>query len=252
MKRKFGTISLIVLFVSLIVICATSNSTLQVANVYFNKRTKKLPIYSVQTDEKRVAISFDAAWGADKTAEIMTICEEYGVNATFFLVGFWVEDYPEVAKSIAERGFEIGLHSSTHPDMANLSVKQMSLELTKNQDIIQTVCGVEANLFRPPYGSYNDALIDVCKDLDITAVQWSVDSLDWKGLSAGEIAGRVCSKSQSGSIVLFHNNSDNIIGALKLVLEYYKNNNYEVVPVGELIYHDHYTINQQGQQIPKK
>ena len=252
MKRKnIGTIALVALFVGLVVICATSNSTLQVANVYFNSKTKKLPIYSVQTNEKKVAISFDAAWGADKTAEIMTICEEYGVNATFFLVGFWVEDYPEVAKSIAERGFEIGLHSSTHTDMANLSAKQMSLELTKNQDIIQTVCGVEASLFRPPYVSYNDTLIDVCKDLDIMAVQWSVDSLDWKGLSASEIAGRVCGKSKEGSIVLFHNNSDNIIGALKLVLEYYKYYGFEVVPVGELIYHDHYTINQQGEQVRK-
>ena len=252
MKRKnIGTIALVALFVGLVVICATSNSTLQVANVYFNSKTKKLPIYSVQTTEKKVAISFDAAWGADKTAEIMTLCEEYGVNATFFLVGFWVEDYPDVARSIAERGFEIGLHSSTHPDMCNLSASQMSLELTKNQDIIQTVCGVEANLFRPPYGSYNNTLIDVCKDLDIIAIQWDVDSLDWKGLSASEIAGRVCSKSKNGSIVLFHNNSDNIIAGLKLVLEYYKNNGFEVVPVGELIYHDHYTINQQGQQIPK-
>ena len=252
MKRKnLGTIALVVLFVGLVVICATSNSTLQVANVYFNTKTKKLPIYSVQTTEKKVAISFDAAWGADKTAEIMTICEEYGVNATFFLVGFWVEDYPEVAQSIAERGFEIGLHSSTHPDMCNLSASQMSLELTKNQEIIQAVCGIQANLFRPPYGSYNDTLIDVCMDLNITAVQWSVDSLDWKGLSAGEIAGRVCSRSKEGSIVLFHNNSDNIINALRLVLEYYKNNDYEVVPVGELIYHDHYTINQQGIQIRK-
>lgn len=251
MKRKFGTIALVVLFVSLIVVCATSNSSLQVANIYFNKRTKKLPIYSVQTSEKKVAISFDAAWGADKTAEIMTICEEYGVNATFFLVGFWVEDYPDVAKSIAERGFEIGLHSSTHPDMCNLSASQMSLELTKNQDIIQAVCGVEASLFRPPYGSYNDTLIDTCRSLGITTIQWDVDSLDWKGLSASEIAGRVCSRSKEGSIVLFHNNSDNIIAGLKLVLEYYKNNGYEVVPVGELIYQNHYTINQQGVQIRK-
>ena len=244
-------VALVVLLVGLFIICATTNSELQVANVYFNSRVKKLPIYSVQTDEKKVAISFDAAWGADKTSEIMSVCEEYSVNATFFLVGFWVEDYPDVAKSIAERGFEIGLHSSTHPDMCNLSTQQMSLELTKNQEIIQTVCGVEAKLFRPPYGSYNNDLIDVCRKLDITAIQWSVDSLDWKGLSASEIAGRVCAKSKLGSIVLFHNNSDNIIAGLKLVLEYYKNNNFKVVPVGELIYHDSYTINQQGVQIKK-
>ena len=234
------------------VVCATNNSTLQVANIYFNTTVKKLPIYSVQTEEKKVAISFDAAWGADKTSQIMDVCEQYGVNATFFLVGFWVEDYPEVAKSIADRGFEIGLHSSTHPDMCNLSVEQMSLELSKNQQIIQSVCGVQAKLFRPPYGSYNNNLLDECKRLGIIAIQWSVDSLDWKGLSGGEIAGRVCEKSKAGSIVLFHNNSDNIITGLKLVLEYYKNNNYRVVPVGELIYYNNYTINSQGVQCKNK
>lgn len=251
LKMSKRTIALLALFVGLFIVCATSNTELQVANIYFNNKVKKLPIYSVQTTERKVAISFDAAWGADKTSEIMSICEEYGVNATFFLVGFWVEDYPDVAKSIAERGFEIGLHSSTHPDMCNLSASQMKMELAKNQDIIQAVCGVEAKLFRPPYGSYNNTLIDVCRGLNITAVQWSVDSLDWKGLSGGEIASRVCGKSKSGSIVLFHNNSDNIITGLRMVLEYYKNNNYQVVPVGELIYHQNYTINSQGVQISK-
>lgn len=242
------TIVLVVLFVGLIVVCVRNNTTLQVAGVYFNNKVKKLPIYSVQTNEKKVAISFDAAWGADKTSQIMDICEQYGVNATFFLVGFWVEDYPDVAKSIADRGFEIGLHSSTHPDMCNLDTKQMYLELDTNQQIIQSVCGVQAKLFRPPYGSYNNDLINVCRQMNITAVQWSVDSLDWKGLSGSEIAGRVCEKSKEGSIVLFHNNSDNIITGLKMVLEYYKNNNYEVVPVGELIYYSNYYINNQGVQ----
>lgn len=246
------TIVLLVLFASLMVVCVTNNSTLQVANIYFNNKSKKLPIYSVQTDEKKVAISFDAAWGADKTNQIMDICEQYGVNATFFLVGFWVEDYPDVAKSIADRGFEIGLHSSTHPDMCNLNTKQMSLELSKNQQIIQSVCGVQAKLFRPPYGSYNNDLLETCRQLGIITVQWSVDSLDWKGLSGGEIAGRVCERSRPGSIVLFHNNSDNIITGLKLVLEYYKNNNYKVVPVGELIYYNNYSINSQGVQCKNK
>lgn len=246
------TIVLVVLFVGLMVVCATNNSTLQVANIYFNNRVKKLPIYSVQTDERKVAISFDAAWGSDKTSQIMDICEQYGVNATFFLVGFWVEDYPDVAKSIADRGFEIGLHSSTHPDMCNLNTKQMSMELSRNQQIIQSVCGVQAKLFRPPYGSYNNDLLDTCRQMGIMTIQWSVDSLDWKGLSGGEIAGRVCERSKAGSIVLFHNNSDNIITGLKLVLEYYKNNNYKVVSVGELIYYKNYLIDNQGMQCKNK
>ena len=245
-------ICLVILLVGLMVVCATNNSTLQVASIYFNNKVKKLPIYSVQTDERKVAISFDAAWGADKTSQIMDVCEQYGVNATFFLVGFWVEDYPDVAKNIADRGFEIGLHSSTHPDMCSLNAEQMSLELSKNQQIIQAVCGVQAKLFRPPYGSYNNELLDMCRQMNISTIQWSVDSLDWKGLSGGEIAGRVCERSKPGSIVLFHNNSDNIITGLKLVLEYYKNNNYKVVPVGELIYYTNYTINNQGVQYKNK
>lgn len=245
------SIAFVILFGFVILTCCGFNTELQVANVYFNNKTKKLPIYSVQTDEKVVAISFDAAWGADKTSEIMSICQDFGVKATFFLVGFWVQDYPEVAQSIAQNNFEIGLHSSTHPDMTKLSASQIELELSKNQQIIQTVCGTGAKLFRPPFGAYNNTLIEKCEQMNITPIQWSVDSLDWKGLSASEIAGRVCGKSTNGSIVLFHNNSDNIIPALRLVLEYYKNNNYKVVPVGELIYYEHYTINQQGVQIKK-
>lgn len=252
MKRiKKYNIALLIVFIALVVVLTNTNVGVSVASVYFNKQTRKLPIYSVQTDEKRVAISFDAAWGADKTADIMAVCEEYGVKATFFLVGFWVEDYPEVAKSIAEHGFEIGLHSSTHPDMTNLSKSQMVQELSKNKQVVQSVCGVEAKLFRPPYGAYNNGLIEVCEQLDLKAIQWSVDSLDWKGLSASKLAGRVCQQSKSGSIVLFHNNSDNIVAGIRLVLEYYKNNGFKVCPVGELIYNQGYTINSQGIQIKK-
>ncbi len=221
------------------------------ANIYFNIKTKKVPIYAVKTDEKKVAISFDAAWGADKTEQIMDICDDYNVKATFFLVGFWVEDYPETTQSIANRGFEIGLHSSTHPDMTTLSKDKQKLEIVQNSDIIYCVTGVRAKLFRPPFGAYNDNLISNCDELGIKTIQWSVDSLDWKGISAENIASRVCGQIKCGSIVLFHNNSDNIINGLKMVLSFLTKNNYKVVPVGELVYESGYTINQQGIQIKK-
>lgn len=240
-----GGVLLLIIFLLIAVDGAT------VASVYFATPQKKLPIYSVQTDEKKVAISFDAAWGADKTEQIMDICDEYGVKATFFLVGFWVEDYPETAKLIAERGFEIGMHSSTHPDMSKLNSENQELELSQNRDIIYSVTGVKAKLFRPPFGAYNNSLISTCEKLGITPVQWSVDSLDWKGLSAGNIASRVCEKSKNGSIVLFHNNSDNIIDGLKMVLEFFTQNGFTVLPVGELVYENNYTINSQGVQIKK-
>lgn len=247
LKNKRFIISVIICFLTLI-ICLNVNST-AVASAYFGVRLRKLPIYSVETDEKKVAISFDAAWGADKTEEIMNICDSYNIKATFFLVGFWVEDYPTTTQSIANRGFEIGLHSSTHPNMTTLSKANQKFELQKNMDIIYTVTGIRSKLFRPPFGAYNDDLINVCNDMGIMPIQWSVDSLDWKGLSAGEISSRVCSSVKNGSIVLFHNNSDNIIKGLKMVLEFLINNNYQVVPVGELVYTSNYTITQQGIQI---
>jgi len=246
---KKSTLKLLAVFVILAALCTVNISGLPVASIYFGQRLKKVPIYNVQTDEKKVAISFDAAWGADKTEEIMAICEQFGVKATFFLVGFWIEDYPEMAKKIADNGFEVGIHSNTHPNMTKLNVDQVKLELTENLSILKECTSVEAKLFRAPFGAYNDNLISCCEELDLKVIQWDVDSLDWKGLSGSQLAGRVTSKVKNGSIVLFHNNSDNIIQGLKMVLEDFKTNNIKAVPVGELIYNENYTINQQGTQI---
>ena len=219
---------------------------LPVGATYVNK---KLPIYSVKTDENKVAISFDAAWGADKTRDIIAVCNTYNVKATFFLVGFWVEKYPEMVKEIYNNGFEIGLHSNTHPDMTKLSKAEMKQELETNINLIKNITGAKPKLFRPPFGYYNNNLIEVCEELGIYCIQWSVDSLDWKGLSASEIAGRVISKSENGSIILCHNNSDNIIDATKMMLEHFKQSRIEVVPVGNLIYLENYKIDNQGTQI---
>lgn len=242
--------SLLILIGILITICAfTLNATvLEVGATYFSVG-RRLPIYSVATDEQKVAISFDAAWGADKTREIMSICEEYNVKATFFLVGFWIEEYPEMVKEIYNRGFEIGIHSNTHPDMTKLSKNQIRQELTTNIKLIEDLTNFRPKLFRPPYGYYNNNLIEVCDELGLSCIEWSVDSLDWKGLTASELAGRVTSKSENGSIILCHNNSDNIIPGLRMILEYFKNNKTQVVPIGELIYYSNFTINSQGTQI---
>ena len=244
-KKK--TIAIIVVLLIFFTILAV-NPSINVGATYINS-VKKLPIYFVKTDENKVAISFDAAWGADKTSEIMDICDSYGVKATFFLVGFWVEKYPDKVKEIYNRGFEIGIHSNTHPDMTKLSKSQIEEELQVNLGLIEDLTGSKPKLFRPPYGYYNNQLIDVCEDLGLSCIEWSVDSLDWKGLNSSEIAGRVAKQTKNGSIILFHNNSDNIIDGLKMVLEYFKCKKTHVVPIGELIYYENFKIDHNGQQI---
>lgn len=247
---KKTTLGIVLVLCIFFAVFSLNGNVIDVGATYFTVG-RKLPIYSVKTDENKLAISFDAAWGADKTQEIMTICESYNVKATFFLVGFWIEKYPDMVKEIYNRGFEIGIHSNTHPDMTKLSRQKVKEELTTNLELIENLTGFRPRLFRPPYGYYNNTLIDVCEELKLSCIEWSVDSLDWKGLSATELSNRVVSKSKNGSIVLFHNNSDNIITGLKMVLEYFKLKNTQVVPIGDLIYYDNFTINNFGEQCKK-
>lgn len=210
--------------------------------------SRKIPIYSVARDDNYVAISFDAAWGADKTRKIMDVCDQYNVKATFFLVGFWIEKYPEMVAEIASRGFEIGTHSDTHPQMSKLSEQKVRDELTTSCRKLVDITGKPVKVFRPPFGDYNNQLLNVAQDLGLYTIQWSVDSLDWKGLSAVQIAERV-QKAQSGDIILCHNNSDHIVEALPLIFEALQLKNLKFCTISELIYFDNYYIDGSGRQI---
>ncbi len=210
---------------------------------------RKIPVYGVDRSDNLVSISFDAAWGADKTRKIMDVCDSYGVKATFFLVGFWIDKYPEMVKEIDERGFEIGTHSETHPKMSTLSAEKINGELSGSMRKISDITGKKVILFRPPFGDYNNTLITEAEKLGLYTIQWSVDSLDWKGISARQIAERV-QKMESGDIILCHNNSDHIVEALPLIFQAAKLKGLSFVPIGDLIYRDNYTIDNTGKQIP--
>lgn len=219
-----------------------------VAGVFFGNSGRKVPIYCVDTQEKHIAISFDAAWGADKTQDIMTVLKEYGVGATFFLVGFWVKEYPQMVKNIADNGFEIGTHTNTHPDMCKLSQEDMRQELETSTKLITDITGGKVELFRAPFGSYNNTLIDTAQSLGLVTIQWSLDGLDWKGTSAKEITSRVLGKVKPGDIILFHNNSDHIVEALPMILDRLKMQGYTITCISDLILKDNYTIDHAGVQ----
>ena len=245
---KSKTIKIVIAMIMVAVLLTLSFNGSTSAQVYFGYSTRKVPIYSVETEEKQVAISFDAAWGADKTQGILDILQEFDVGATFFLVGFWVDDYQEMTKAIDNAGFEIGTHSNTHPDMVKLSKDTMKSELETSISKIETVTGKKVSLFRAPFGSYNNDLLDTAENLGLKTIQWDVDSLDWKGLSASEITNRVVSKVKNGSIILMHNNSDNILDALRLTLSRLKVQGYKITSVSDLVYNEGYTIDRNGIQ----
>ena len=214
------------------------------------KTSRKLPIYSVAREEKVVALSFDASWGATKTMGLLSTIKEYEVCATFFAVGFWAEKYSEELKALSESGvFEIGTHSNTHPSMSKLSKSKINLELTQSIQIIENIINKKVELFRAPFGDYNDTLIEEATSLDLYTIQWDVDSLDWKGLSAEEMATRVLSRVNNGSIVLMHNDGEHTLQALPLIIEGLKNKGYTFSTIGEMIYRENYYIDHTGRQI---
>lgn len=220
------------------------------AKVYSGKTTRKLPIYSVQTDEKVVALSFDASWGATRTPQILQTIKDYGVCANFFAVGFWAEKYSDELKSLSESGvFEIGTHSNTHPKMSELSASKIRLELTESIKIIENITGQKVELFRAPFGDYNDTLIEEAQKLGLYTIQWDVDTLDWKGLSASEMAKRVMTKAENGSIILMHNDGEHTVEALPLIIEGLRNKGFTFTTIGKLIYREDYYIDHAGRQI---
>lgn len=211
-----------------------------------------LPIYSVQREEKVVALTFDASWGATYTQKLLDTLDAYDARATFFLVGFWVDEHPELTAEIVERGHAVGNHSENHLNMSELTEAEVASELLACQDKIDALVGrPDTLIFRPPYGDYDDDMLRVCAEEGFYAIQWDVDSWDWKDITAAEIEERVLSRVGPGSIVLMHNEGQHTWEALPAILGELKTQGYSFVTVPELIYKDHYRIDGNGRQQPE-
>ena len=234
-----------------VIVLAVSISSSSIAGVYFGETTRKIPVYSVEIDDsadKVIALTFDAAWGADKTLKIIEILKEYDAHATFFLVGFWIDKYPDETKAIAEAGFDIGNHSENHLNMPRLSAEKIAEEITSVNKKVYDLTGKTPMYFRAPFGDYANNLMTCIEDMGMVGVQWSIDSLDWKGLGVKDITERIVPKAKSGDIVLFHNNSDHVLDALPVVLEALKNKGFRFVALSEMVLTENYYVDSQGVQ----
>ncbi|MEG1254765.1 polysaccharide deacetylase family sporulation protein PdaB [Clostridium sp.] len=218
----------------------------------FAPSNKKLPIYSVETTEKKMSITFDVNWGDDKTKEILDILDKYNVKATFYIIGLWCDDYPEQVKEIAKRGHEIGNHSNKHSDYTKMDKVAIINDVEIANAKIMELTGELPKTFRFPSGSYNNLSVETVKGLGIKAIQWDVDSVDWKANGANVEYERVASKAKEGSILLFHNDGKYTPENLPKIIERYQNMGYEFVKVSDLIYHDDYYLDHEGRQIHNK
>ena len=241
---------LIILVSIIILLIIYIKNSEQISEVFASK--KELPIYSVDRKDKKIAITIDCAWGDDYTLNILDILDKYNVKATFFLVGFWIDEYPHQVKEIHNRGHEIGNHSSTHPNMSQLSREEIRGELETTGIKIQELTNKKPIVFRPPYGDYNDMLIQTARELGYYTIQWDIDSLDWKELGVEPVVDRVVKNVTDGSIILCHNNAKYIREYLPIIIQRLQEKGYEFTPVSQLIYKDNFEIDNSGRQILMK
>jgi polysaccharide deacetylase family sporulation protein PdaB len=206
-----------------------------------------LRLISISSLYKSVLI-MTFAWGNEDTQTLIDILNRYHVHATFFVVAQWVDKYPESVKALSDAGNEVMNHSTTHPHMSTLSRDSMLKEIATCDDKIEKVTGKRPTLFRAPFGDYNNAVVETVSESNHYCIQWDVDSLDWKGISASQISQRVLSGVKPGSIILFHNAALHTPEALPGIIESLQKQGYKLVPVSQLIYKDNYTIDVAGKQ----
>ena len=211
-------------------------------------QTRLLPVYRVDTQDNRVAVTFNCADGGDDIDKILSILEAYNIKSTFFILGTWADKNEEYVLKISEAGHELGNHSYSHKDMPSLSSEQIILDIQKCNETVKRITGKTPSLFRAPSGSYDNKTISAAQELNMFSIQWDTDSLDWKNISAEEIYKRVTSKIQKGSVIQFHTGTAHTAEALPAVLDFLKENGLVSVPVGELIFSENYIIDSNGVQ----
>ena len=226
----------------------------QIIETSVQSADRKLPIYCVDNNENKVSLSFDAAGGNEDTADILKILDKYNVKVTFFMTGGWVEKYPDDVKAIAAAGHDLGNHSENHKQMSTLSKEECAEELMKAHNKVKKLTGKDMILFRPPYGDYNNTVIDVVNENGYHCIQWDVDSLDWKDYGVDSIINTVLNHKHlgSGSIILCHNGAKFTKDALESLIKGLQEKGYTIVPISQLIYTDNYEMDHEGRQFQSK
>lgn len=213
--------------------------------------TATLPIYNVQTEEKKIAFTMNCAWSADDIDDILETLKNNEVKITFFMVGEWIDKNPEAVKKIHEAGHEIGNHSNTHPHVNNLTYEQNLEEIKKCSEKIEQLTGQKTILYRVPYGEYNDNVIKVSSENGYYSIQWSKDTLDYQALTGEQMWKRIGENLQNGDIILSHNGTAHTSDSLDMIIKNIKEKGFEIVKVSDLIYKENYEINNNGTQIKK-
>lgn len=213
----------------------------------------KVPIHSVETNEKVIALTFDLDSEPENLVNILETLDKYNVKATFFITGKFVENYPEELNQIVELGHDLGNHSTGHKHMDLLTAKECGEEILNLHKQVKAKTGIDMTLFRPPYGDFNNTIIHTATELGYETIKWDINSHDWKDYSSKEIIRQTTKNSnlKNGSIILFHTTTKYTVESLEPIIINLQEQGYKILPVSELIYTRDYTVDSTGRQYSK-
>ena len=216
-----------------------------------SNQSESMPVCSVATDEKMVAITVDTAFGDDDyTAEILGVLRNESARTTFFVMGLWAGEHEAALDAILTGGQEIASHSMNHTRYPDLTPAEIIEDADAAADLIFNKTGYDTRLIRMPYGAFDtDSMLALESD-GYVPVKWSLDAKDWKGYDAEKIADGVLGEVQSGDIIMFQNNMPETPAALEAVILGLREAGYKIVTVSELLLDGDYYIDGNGTQRP--
>lgn len=181
-----------------------------------------------------IALTFDDGPSGAITEKLLDGLAARNVKATFFLCGYRIEKFPEIAQRMAEEGHELGLHSNRHDYMQHMTKEEALDDLAECQSILVETTGVSARLFRPPGGLYSQDLLDASRELGLSIVFWSVDPHDWDKEKSAQVLPYLLSHASAGDIILMHDLTEHSVSAALSFIDTMRANGYEFCTVSEL------------------
>lgn len=196
---------------------------------------KAVAIYQGNPNKRMIALTFDATYGDNQTYELLEILRNNNIKATFFLSGIWLINYPNLAKAITAEGHEIANHSYTHPHMPLIPMPEVRNQILRTEALIDNITGQNPYLFRPPYGEYNQAILNELASLGYVTIMWTIDSLDWKDPGVDYIVTRIVDNAVPGAIVLMHQSATQTLLGLQSIITGLREKGYEFGTVTQVI-----------------
>lgn len=219
---------IVLLAAALMIVSFSIPATANTGNVFLRNRTAG----------RKVALTFDDGPHPIYTPRILEILDEFGITATFFVVGQNVENYPDAFKAILDSGCEIGNHTYSHRNVGRMSDGEILSEIEATEAAVAKICDRKLTLLRPPEGSLGGPLERVSLDKGYDVILWSIDTLDWAHTPSDKIVAKVIGNLCGGDIILMHDyvsGNNTTCDALRKLIPELKKRGYEFVTVSELI-----------------